>query len=189
MQQQQIGKKISTACGFIDRVFRLSHSRFHDDNKKMLIESLTMNDYPLKLINRLINRYHERRDITLSQNSVDISDVSHPLQDVATSHNSVQNSFVSCSLKYIPKVLQRIAKSITSVMDNVRLYARAYRALTTLAEYFRSWKTNSRFPMLPTASIVRAAQGVTLEQLAKNCIKEYINTNWMWAATVQRRVL
>lgn len=54
-----MNQKISTAIGFNDRIHRLSDVRFTARNNRRLIESLEKNDYPLRLVHRLINRYHE----------------------------------------------------------------------------------------------------------------------------------
>lgn len=141
-----LGQKISTAFGFIDRVYRLSHSRFADDNKKMLIEMLTKNDYPLKLVNRLINRYHKHSNTSSTQSTVSSSNVRHH------------------SLQYIPKVSQRISKSITSLCDNVRI---AYKSTNNVGCLFSRLKDKQ--PIAESTNVVYRID-------CKGCPKCYIGT-------------
>lgn len=99
-----MSQKISTALGLIDRVYRLSDSRFTDSNRNLLANLLKQNDYPLRLINRLINRYFHRRNSTQLTNAVEpaITNVKR------------------FSLPFVPFVSKSIAKSVTEKCDNVK---------------------------------------------------------------------
>lgn len=141
-----MSQKISTARGFIDRVYRLSHSRFAEENKKVLIDLLTMNDYPLKLVNRLICQYHRPKDTTPTQNNESSSIVRH------------------CSLRYIPRVSQQIAKSITSKVDNVRI---AFKSSNNVGQLFS--KLKDKQPITESTNVVYSID-------CKDCPKCYIGT-------------
>lgn len=124
----------------------MSHSRFTDDNKKLLIETLTKNDYPLRLVNRLINRYHNNINTTSTQ---------------STGNNS---TVVHHSLQYIPKVSQRIGKSIESFCDNVRI---AYKSTNNVGRFFS--KLKDKQPINDSTNVVYRID-------CKGCPKCYIGT-------------
>lgn len=126
-----MSQKISTVRGFIDRVYRLSHSRFAEDNRKMLIDLLTMNDYPMRLVNRLINQYNKPKVIIASPNIVDNPIVAH------------------CSLQYVPVISEKIAKSITSAVDNVRI---AFKSQNNVGQLFS--KLKDKQPITESTNVV-----------------------------------
>jgi len=55
LSQHPVFQKSGTIMGMVDRVFLLSHPRFHFENLKFFIEILFKNDYPLKSIFNTIN--------------------------------------------------------------------------------------------------------------------------------------
>lgn len=90
----------------IDRVNRLSDDRFKEINDSLIRDLLLRNDYPLRLINRLMNRYCHRNSSTTENRTI---------------VGSETTAFKSFSLPYVPNASRLIAKSITNVCDNVRV--------------------------------------------------------------------
>lgn len=127
-------QKISTALGLIDRVHRLSDDRFKINNKSLLKDLLMRNDYPIRLINRLIDRYYQRANTTVSN------------VNISTQANAEIKRF---SLPYVPGVSQSIAKSITNVCDNVSV---AYKNNNNVGKFFT--KLKDPIPFCETRNVV-----------------------------------
>lgn len=117
-----MSQKISTALGLIDRVHRLSDDRFKMNNKSLLKDLLMRNDYPIRLINRLMDRYYHRRNSTMLN-----SNTNAPMNTVTKRY----------SLPYVPKISQTIAKSITNVCDHVSV---AYKNNNNAGKFFSKLK-------------------------------------------------
>lgn len=101
---QKINTAVGKAVGLIDRVFRLSHTPFAQDNEKDVTEISTNNEYPLKLVRRLINRYKNRTQTTTSSDTI--------------TNNATTFRY---SLQYVPAVFQPIAKSTQKKCDYVKI--------------------------------------------------------------------
>lgn len=117
-----MNQKISTALGLIDRVHRLSDDRFKTNNKSLLKDLLIRNDYPVRLINRLIDRYYQRSNSTVPN---------------VTNSTRTNVEIKRFSLPYVPGVSQSIAKSITNVCDNVSV---AYKNNNNVGKFFSKLK-------------------------------------------------
>ena len=101
-----MNQKLSAALGLIDRVNRLSDDRFKKDNDSLIRDLLLRNDYPIRLINRLMNRYYNRNNSTATN---------------TTAHGTNATATKYFSLPYVPNVSRLIAKSITDACDNVKV--------------------------------------------------------------------
>lgn len=146
-----MNQKLSAALGLIDRVHRLSDDRFIGNNKSVIKDILMRNDYPLRLINRLMNRYNQRRNSTLSPNSTD------------GSSTTLKKYF---SLPYVPKISQSIAKSITSVCDNVKV---AFKSNSNVGGLFS--KLKDKKPLNESTNVVYCVECIDC-----NTSKCYIGT-------------
>lgn len=105
------------ASGLIDRVNRLSDDIFKENNNSLVRDILLRNDYPLRLINRLMNRYHLRNNSTVINN---------------TDNVTVTNAMKCFSLPYVPNVSRSLARSITKSCDNVRIAFRNTNNVSSL---------------------------------------------------------
>lgn len=59
-----LNQRIGTAVGLINRILSLSDNKYYQSNVKVINELLRRNDYPIKLTNRLINKYTQRNNIS-----------------------------------------------------------------------------------------------------------------------------
>lgn len=120
-----LNQKIGTAAGFIDRVFKLSDRRFELTNKEMIVKLLQGNDYPTRLINRLLNRY-----FTTSANSNQIQST-----DVINTEVPALKRYYS--LPYVPHVSEKIVSSVKSIMTNAEISMKSFK---NVGRYFTRLK-------------------------------------------------
>ncbi|KAM0728324.1 hypothetical protein ACS0PU_005106 [Formica fusca] len=106
-------QKRGTIIGLIDRVFLLSHPRFHQNNFKLIIEILLDNGYPILFIFRVL---HERLKHLLHRTSYNSESPTREKENV---------SFFT--IPYVPVISEQF-KKITGDL-NVRL---AYQSLNKL---------------------------------------------------------
>lgn len=96
-------QKIGTAIGFIDRVFKLSSTHYHQEEKREIIEMLKTNGYPKRLTNILISKYCQKsKHSTLNNNN-----------------NNTSNVYFS--IPYIEGVSEKIARLLRPHIDGATI--------------------------------------------------------------------
>lgn len=126
-----LNQKIGTVVGFIDRVNRLSDTRFLEANKRMISETLLANYYPRALINRLLQRHLVPR--------VNPGTAANDTPTQPTTVNNIEANTTKryFSLPYIPRVSEKITRCIKSVMTNAEISMRSFK---NVGRYFTRLK-------------------------------------------------
>lgn len=135
-----LNQKIGTVVGFIDRVMRLSDRRFFETNTEIIVQLLRDNDYPMKLINRLLHRYITTRANTTA------TIVDQPTAATVTGELAIKRYF---SLPYVPNVSERIVRSVKSIMANVEISMKSFK---NVGRYFTKLKDPT--PKLMESNVV-----------------------------------
>lgn len=121
-------QKLSTAKGFIHRVLTLSSPDYRIENERTIVEILTQNGFPKKLIHRLIN-VHNRRTANSQQNSLANTD-----------------AIRFYSMPYVAGLSERYIRAVKRGASNVSIALRSNnkmgRMFSTLKDKLPPEKTN-----------------------------------------------
>lgn len=117
--QHPICQKKGTIIGLVDRVFSLSHPRFHYKNLDLIIRILLDNCYPLSVIFDVINQ--RLRFLIMNRDRDD--------------HRTLNNSSTFITVPYLPNVTEHF-RSITKNLD-VKL---SYTSLNKLNKFIKVHK-------------------------------------------------
>lgn len=143
-----LNQKIGTAVGLIDRVIRLSDGRFFATNKEMIVRLLGDNDYPIKLISRLLHRYFTINDNVATTVGIETAHDVAPLVDEHGDESTLKRYF---SLPYVPHVSEKIVRCIKSTMTNVEISMKSFK---NVGRYFTKLKDPT--PTMMQSNVVYA---------------------------------
>ncbi|XP_067613260.1 uncharacterized protein [Eurosta solidaginis] len=119
-------QKISTAKGLINRVLNLSDEKYHNKNKLIIKGILKANDYPPKLVSRLINHYK----ISINNKNTD---------PILTSTNAQQQlaEIKTMTISYFPYITKCITNKFKEFTANVRF---AYKNKNNVGKMYNKIK-------------------------------------------------
>lgn len=113
--------KMNIVISLANRVLKLSHQQFHNKNYKIIVETLTNNNFPPNIIKRIINKSKHHQT---------------PSQNISTSQS---NQKIYRSLPYIPTLTESISKDFKKINPNINFGVRPMRKLRN--DIFTNTKT------------------------------------------------
>ena len=116
--------KMNVAKAFIRKVFRVSHKSFWESNLLRIKEILSKNNYPEKLINKLISevRCRKARTGTDSYAYLSINNTTAPKEDA--NHTMQPQRFAS--LTYVPDLSESISKTFRHFVPDIKMAMRPH---------------------------------------------------------------
>lgn len=105
--------KINVARSFVNKIFDLSNPIFWNNNKTIIRHILQKNNYPLYLINSLINKrvYQNNKNSHPPDNN-------HSAQIIEQNVNKIEITTTFKSISYIPKISDKIINTIKKRNEN-----------------------------------------------------------------------
>lgn len=127
---QHISQKINTATNFIKKVFTISDDRFKQKNKTIILDTLKQNNFPVYLINNLIEKYEKNinEHVDGNTNTIESNTTQNKKFFSLTYHNNLD--------KEIKKILANDEIKIASKPnDTNRKLFKKIKSKTTVDEY------------------------------------------------------
>ncbi|XP_067633775.1 uncharacterized protein [Eurosta solidaginis] len=128
MSIHPLSQKISTAKGLINRIYSISDPKYHCKNKKIIVDILKGNDYPKKLIYRLLNKYQAQNNNTNTSNT-----------QISTNNQQQQTDIKTFSISYYQNITQKITKKLKAYTNNIRF---AFKNRNNVGKLYKTIKDN-----------------------------------------------
>lgn len=145
---QPMKTKINTATNFIEKILKISDKEFHKANLVKIRRTLTMNNYPADLINKLVNKI---------------------LSNSTTKHAKIKEEKLFYSVPYIPKLTE--AKTMKHMINDEKATV-AHKSNQTLRQLFKRDKTRQDILTIDNVVYEIECDGNDRER----CNKVYVGT-------------
>lgn len=126
--------KFNTAVAFARRVLRVSHSSFHSDNLLRIRGILAKNNFPSRLVNKVINQARSTNQQSLGathrSSSISSRQHSYPYLSASTVSNidtaslitqPIQSPIRYTSMSYVPRITDHIVTRFQQFLPNVKI--------------------------------------------------------------------